>query len=171
MRPKQRWVAPGSESALVSSEANRLFRLHPTRPLRRGPASAHSTAPRAHPPVHRASTHRRSAIFVNRRVRGWPLHGGKVTQPTDTPQGARQPLSAVPDPYQALGSYPERRTKAIPTRPGSPGTYKPPPGTGAADPGGGERLTERITAIGGEAGLRCVISYAAIARLGLSALR
>jgi hypothetical protein len=44
-------------------------------------------------------------------------------------------------------------------------------GTGAADPGGGDRLTERITAIGGEAGLRCVISYAAIARLGLSALR
>jgi hypothetical protein len=44
-------------------------------------------------------------------------------------------------------------------------------GTAVADLGGGERLTGRIAAIGGEAGLRCVMSYAAIARLGLSALR
>jgi hypothetical protein len=41
----------------------------------------------------------------------------------------------------------------------------------AVDPGGGERLIARITAIAGEAGLRCVISYVAVAWLGLSALR
>ena len=44
-------------------------------------------------------------------------------------------------------------------------------GAAAVDPAGGERLAARITAIAGEAGLRCVISYAAVARLGLSALR
>jgi len=44
-------------------------------------------------------------------------------------------------------------------------------GAAAVDPADGERLAARITAIAGEAGLRCVISYAAVARLGLSALR
>lgn len=41
----------------------------------------------------------------------------------------------------------------------------------AAAPSSGERVTSRIAAIVAEAGLRCVITYAAVDRLALSALR
>jgi hypothetical protein len=49
-------------------------------------------------------------------VRERPLHGRKVTRPTDTPQGTRLPLGTVPGLYQAPGSH-SSAAKGIPTRP------------------------------------------------------
>jgi len=41
----------------------------------------------------------------------------------------------------------------------------------AATPGGGQRIAGAILRIAGQAGLRCVLSYVAIANLALSELR
>jgi hypothetical protein len=60
----------------------------------------------------------------NECVRGRPLHGGTVTQPTDT-RRARLPVSAVPGLYQAPGSHSEGWTQGDSNPARVPGTCQP----------------------------------------------